>query len=137
MCGGLLFEGCNAVRIKHPVRKPDKVRSGKSRHFDRAPLTSGLPRLADILRVIRHVSKVPKGDIAPHPISLRCDLISPLASPVNERPVRLYAARGASSPVTTVTEAASTMLSNASDPLPLPDKSSIADGPLRSLPSDR
>src|SRR5260221_8106498 len=36
---------------------------GQSRHFDRALLTSGLPRLADILRVIRHVSKVPKGGI--------------------------------------------------------------------------
>jgi hypothetical protein len=33
--------------------------NGQSRHFDRAPLTSGLPRLADILTVIRHVSKVP------------------------------------------------------------------------------
>ena len=32
---------------------------GQSRRFDRAPLTSGLPRLADILRVIRPVSKVP------------------------------------------------------------------------------
>ena len=29
--------------------------TGHSRHFERAPLTSGLPRLADILRVIRHV----------------------------------------------------------------------------------
>ena len=29
-----------------------------------APVTSGLPRLADILRVIRHVAKVPKADIA-------------------------------------------------------------------------
>ena len=29
----------------------------QSRHFDRAPLTSGLPRLADILRGIRHASK--------------------------------------------------------------------------------
>jgi hypothetical protein len=36
---------------------------GQSRHFARAPLTSGLPRLADILRVIRHVSKVPTCDI--------------------------------------------------------------------------
>jgi hypothetical protein len=96
-----------------------------------------LPSNSDIARRASHFAFVPKGDIAPHPISLRCDLISPLASPVNERPVRLYAARGAGSPVTTVTEAASTMLSNASDPLPLPDKSSIADGPLRSLPSDR
>jgi len=32
---------------------------GQSRHFDRVPLTSGHPRLADILMVIRHVSKVP------------------------------------------------------------------------------
>jgi hypothetical protein len=31
---------------------------GQSRHFDRVPLTSGLPRLADILEVIRHVSNV-------------------------------------------------------------------------------
>jgi hypothetical protein len=30
---------------------------GQSRHADRAPLTSGLRRLADILRGIRHVSK--------------------------------------------------------------------------------
>jgi hypothetical protein len=30
---------------------------------DRAPLTSGLPRLADTLRVIWLVSKVPKGNI--------------------------------------------------------------------------
>ena len=37
---------------------------GQSRHFDRAPLTSGLPRLADILRVSRYVSQVPKADIA-------------------------------------------------------------------------
>jgi hypothetical protein len=36
---------------------------GQSRHFDRAPLTSGLPQLADILRVIRHVSKVPTAAI--------------------------------------------------------------------------
>ncbi len=32
---------------------------GQTRHFERTPLTSGLPRLADILRVIRHVAKVP------------------------------------------------------------------------------
>jgi hypothetical protein len=35
---------------------------GQSRHFDRAPPTSGLARLADILRVIRHVSKVQVSD---------------------------------------------------------------------------
>jgi hypothetical protein len=36
---------------------------GQTRHFERAAPTSGLPRLADILRVIRQVSKVPIGDI--------------------------------------------------------------------------
>jgi len=30
---------------------------GHSRRYERAPFTSGLPRLADILRVGRHVSK--------------------------------------------------------------------------------
>jgi hypothetical protein len=34
--------------------------SGQSRHFERAPITSGLPPTADILRVIRHVAKVPE-----------------------------------------------------------------------------
>src|SRR5712691_1788201 len=37
---------------------------GQSRHFDLAPVTSGLPRLADISRVSRHVSKVPWHEIA-------------------------------------------------------------------------
>jgi hypothetical protein len=32
---------------------------GQTRPFERTPLTSGLPRLADIPRVIRHVAKVP------------------------------------------------------------------------------
>jgi hypothetical protein len=36
----------------------------QSRHVDRAPLTSGFPQIADILRVIRHVSKVPKNETA-------------------------------------------------------------------------
>jgi hypothetical protein len=35
-----------------------------SRHFDRAPLTSGRPRLADILWVIRDVSKVPEPEVS-------------------------------------------------------------------------
>jgi hypothetical protein len=43
--------------------KSAKSGLGQSRHFDREPLTSGLPRLADILRVIRHVSKVPKAEV--------------------------------------------------------------------------
>jgi len=37
---------------------------GHSRRIERAPFTSGLPRLADILRVGRHVSKVPTSDMA-------------------------------------------------------------------------
>jgi len=37
--------------------------SGQSRRSDRAPFTSGLPRLADILGISRHVSNVPIGDI--------------------------------------------------------------------------
>ena len=44
---------------------------GQSRHFDRTPLTSGLPRLADILRVSRHVSKVPIPEVAPPPFDQR------------------------------------------------------------------
>jgi len=31
---------------------------GQSRHFDRTPMTSGLPRLTDIFGVRRHVSNV-------------------------------------------------------------------------------
>jgi hypothetical protein len=37
---------------------------GHSRRIDRAPFTSGRPRLADILRVGRHVSKVPIREVA-------------------------------------------------------------------------
>jgi hypothetical protein len=39
---------------------------GQSRRFDRAPLTSGLPPFADILKGIRHVSKVPSTDLLNH-----------------------------------------------------------------------
>src|SRR5258708_2817777 len=38
--------------------------SGQKRRFDPRPVTSGLSRLADVLGVCRHVSNVPKGDIA-------------------------------------------------------------------------
>ncbi len=47
---------------------------GQKRHFDRASLTSGLPRLADILRADRHVSNVPKADI----LRRGSDVASPL-----------------------------------------------------------
>jgi len=36
---------------------------GQKRRFERRPVTSGLPRSADIRRVRRHVSKVPKSDL--------------------------------------------------------------------------
>ena len=36
---------------------------GPSRRFDHAPATSGLPPSTDILRVRRHVSKVPEAAI--------------------------------------------------------------------------
>src|SRR5258705_12491722 len=36
----------------------------QSPHFDRSPLTSGLPPETDLLRAGRHVSKVPNPDIA-------------------------------------------------------------------------
>src|SRR4051812_5738573 len=35
---------------------------GQTRHFDRAPITSGLLQQADLLRVRRHVSNVPIAD---------------------------------------------------------------------------
>src|SRR5216684_7049728 len=38
--------------------------TGHSRRFDCAPLTSGLLRIADILRVKQHVLKVPKATMA-------------------------------------------------------------------------
>src|ERR1035437_10250962 len=37
---------------------------GQKRHSDHAPLTSGLPRIADIFSVRRHVSKVPNPEIS-------------------------------------------------------------------------
>jgi|SRR5256885_3020718 hypothetical protein len=36
---------------------------GQTRHFDRAPITSGLPLLADNFRAGQHVSKVPNADV--------------------------------------------------------------------------
>jgi adenylate cyclase len=53
-----------------------------------------------------------------------------------ERPVRLYAVRGATSAATAVAGAVSTILPNASDPLPLPDKPSIAVLPFQNMSGD-
>jgi hypothetical protein len=46
---------CESMQIWRPMS-----RLGHSRHFDRAPLTSGLPRTPDMLSARRHVAKVPK-----------------------------------------------------------------------------
>jgi hypothetical protein len=45
--------------------KPESPMSqlGQSRRFHRAPITSGLPREADIFRVRRYVSKVPTTEV--------------------------------------------------------------------------
>ena len=61
----VVVRGLQRRADKTPLRKPDKVRLGKSRHFDRAPLTSDLPRLADVLWVGRHVAEVPLSDMLP------------------------------------------------------------------------
>src|SRR5665647_1413700 len=48
---------------KSRCKSPSSV-SGQSRRFDPMPITSGVPRSTDILRVSRHVSNVPICDIA-------------------------------------------------------------------------
>jgi hypothetical protein len=59
ICSGLIYSNDAGMNRKFPAPKSAQ---GQSRHFHRAPLTSGLPQLADILRGIRHVSKVPIAD---------------------------------------------------------------------------
>jgi hypothetical protein len=46
------------------VMNKAKAAMGQSRRSERPPATSGLPRLADILRGHRHVSNVPKNEPA-------------------------------------------------------------------------
>jgi TolB-like protein/class 3 adenylate cyclase len=53
-----------------------------------------------------------------------------------ERPVRLYAVRGANSLAMAATEVLSTSVPNVSDPLPLPDRPSIAVMPLQNMSGD-
>ena len=45
-------------RVGRKSGHPGRSDSGQSRQFERAPITSGLPRKADNFRVGRHVSKV-------------------------------------------------------------------------------
>jgi hypothetical protein len=61
---------------------------GQSRHFDRAPSTSGLARLADILRVIRHVSNVLTGDMS-H-FTTRTGTLLELYNSMDPRVIRLF-----------------------------------------------
>jgi hypothetical protein len=69
--------------------------SGQSRHFDRAPLTSDLARLADILGFIRHVAKVPTADVRKSSSELIGFLIGDVAKHGRQEqgPRRYYAAR--------------------------------------------
>jgi hypothetical protein len=53
------LDGIGRGRAPHSAMSPPDP----SRHFDGAALTSDLARLADILRVIRQVSKVPKPEV--------------------------------------------------------------------------
>jgi hypothetical protein len=57
---------------------------GQKRRADRAPVTSGLPRLADILRATWHASNVPKPEVAALPIVARHVLVGAAASYVGE-----------------------------------------------------
>jgi hypothetical protein len=66
-----------------PKVKPPMSLMGQSRHFSGAPLTSGLPRRADILGVRRHVGKVPIASLRTAasgkpfcPLSMRYTLIN-------------------------------------------------------------
>src|SRR5438552_17533218 len=45
--------------IQPQTRTGSMSELGQTRHFDRAPITSGLLQQADLIRVRRHVSNVP------------------------------------------------------------------------------
>jgi len=81
--------------------------SGQSRRFDRRPLTSGLARSADILRVIQHVSKVPNSEVGSTAISrlsglrprlqsarLKIGIAAPLFHPGFDLPQKLISRQG-------------------------------------------
>ena len=48
---------------RHKSRSCRRSESGQSRRFDGQPITSGLPRLADVFGGCRHVAKVPTADL--------------------------------------------------------------------------
>jgi hypothetical protein len=51
---------------------------GQSRHFDRGPAPSGLPRSTDIVRPPRHVGLVPTPDLSPRALLQRVSITLPL-----------------------------------------------------------
>jgi len=58
------FYGKTDARFQAQFELRDSGVGVASRATDRAPLTSGLPHLADFLRIIQHVSKVPRTEVA-------------------------------------------------------------------------
>jgi hypothetical protein len=60
---------------------------GQSRHFDRGPAASGLPRSTDIVRLPRHVSNVPTADLHKPPEGVRVDLIAGNVSTLHAAPL--------------------------------------------------
>jgi hypothetical protein len=60
------FSGMRASNIlRHDSDRSSKGATsgmGQTRHFEHAPIASGITREADILRAGRHVSKVPNAD---------------------------------------------------------------------------
>ena len=68
----MLYEGVSArpttiplAEVRESVSGQPMSAAGQTRHFDCAPTTSGLPQRTDILRLRRHVSKVPKAEAMP------------------------------------------------------------------------
>jgi hypothetical protein len=57
--GKLQRPSMGKAAISDAVINAAKSELGQKRHLDRRSATSGLPREADIFRVIRHVSKMP------------------------------------------------------------------------------
>jgi hypothetical protein len=62
-------DGCRDKTIEKTILRTFRARTfsrslGQKRRFDHPPVASGLPRSADIRRVRRHVSKVPKPKVA-------------------------------------------------------------------------
>src|ERR1700722_2757928 len=66
-----LSNGVQAFFAERRVAQSDCYEMGHERHFDRSPVTSGLPLRTDVGGTGRHVSKVPKTEVLPHAIT-RC-----------------------------------------------------------------